>query len=188
MGVLKSIVFGTAVGASVLFVLSSIYHIMVKEPTFLLFLLLPLGSFTICFLCLFFFIWFPNHKKIAKRIDETDLHERIGTMLEYQNETTEAALLQRKDALTHLERTSSKLLRLRISKKSLMTCLVCVCLTVCVCLVPYDLFAVEVSAVESDAEHDQMIKELLEELREKAHDDALNDELQAEINDVNRSS
>ncbi len=181
---LKSLLFSTAAGASVLFLLSVVYHIMVRSPDLILFMSCPGGVFLISFILVFFIKYYPNNKKIARRIDEVGLHERIGTMLEYKDEGTDVANLQRQDALTHLGKTTPKQVRMRITKRSLFTCLACIVLAVCVCLVPYDLFAVEVSAAEHDAEREQMIKDLLAELREKAQDETIDDELQSAIEDI----
>ncbi len=181
---IKSFLFGAAVGASVLFALSVIYHIMVMEPEPVLFLAIPIGLFLLSSILMFFICYYPTDKDVARRIDETGLHERVGTMLEYKDETTEIAQIQRKDAMGHLAKTSPSKLRMNIGKGSLITALVCVCLAACVCLVPYDLFAVDISAENPNAERDQMVENLIEQLRDEINRPEIDDELGEKLEEI----
>ncbi len=138
-----------------LFLLSVVYHIIVRSPNLILFVSCPCGVFLISFILVFFIKYFPNNKKIAQRIDDVGLNERIGTMFEFKDEITDIADLQRQDALEHLSKTTPKQLRTTITKRSLFVCLTCIVLAICVCFVPYDLFAVPVSAAEHDAERNR---------------------------------
>ncbi len=181
---IKSFLFGAAIGASVLFALSVVYHIRVMNPDPVIFISMTIGFFLLSSIPMFFICYYPTDKDVARRIDETGLKERVGTMLEYKDDTSEVALIQRQDAVGHLAKTSPSRLRMNIGKRSPITALVCVCLAVAVCLVPYDLFAVDISAEDPEVQREQMIEDLLEQLRDEADQLEIDDELRDKLDEI----
>ncbi len=57
----------------------------------------------------------PDLKETARRIDRFGLDERMITMLEYENDDSYIASLQRENARAHYERVKDKKLKLRLS-------------------------------------------------------------------------
>lgn len=64
-----------------------------------------------------------NNQKIARRIDSLGLDERVTTMIEYQKDQSYVAKVQRQDTLDRLSKVNVKTLRIRIPKKTIISCI-----------------------------------------------------------------
>ena len=180
---LKASLFALMLGAFSVFVTSLVYHILIRETPLMLVCAIGGGVFAIAFILLFF-IRYPTKKKVAVRMDEIGLQERVSTMLEYKNESTEIAQLQRNDALYHIGMVTSKQIKLRFLKREFISCIVCVCLAVTMMFLPFDVFAFGVSADAGSAEQQQIIKDLIDELRQEVKDSKLDDSLKDSLNEI----
>ena len=116
---------------------------------------------------LLFIIRYPTPKKVAVRMDEIGLQERVSTMLAYRNVQTEMAELQRRDATEQIQRISVKQMPLLLFKREWIACLTCVCLALTMMILPYNVLAFGEADNVSNMEHQQIIKDLIAELREK---------------------
>ena len=73
---------------------------------------------------LYFAKFRPTVKSNARRIDGLGLEERVITMIDYKNDDSVIARLQRDDAITALNRITNSNIRISIPKKQLITLLV----------------------------------------------------------------
>lgn len=181
--VLKSFFIALMLGAMGVFITSLIYHIKIKETPFTLAMLIGTGVFSFSFLLLFV-IRYPTQKKVAVRMDELGLQERVSTMLAYRNEQTEIAKLQRRDATEQIQRISAKQMPIRLFKIEWITCLVCVCLALTMMILPYNVLAFGEADNVSNMEQQQIIKDLIAELREKVKEAELDDDMKESLNEI----
>ena len=65
------------------FIVSLVYHIRIQKPEIMLMLWICAGVGALAFLTTFL-IRFPTKKRVAVRMDEMGLNERVCTMLENQ--------------------------------------------------------------------------------------------------------
>lgn len=80
------------------------------------------GALLASFILIFLIIYRPSLRDTARRIDGLGLSERVETMLEYQDSTAPAAMLQRSDALNYLKTVKTKDICYRISKPIAVMC------------------------------------------------------------------
>lgn len=162
----RTFLFSLTAGAAAVFLVSFGGHIALTEPRAGLLWIVFGGVFAAAFVLIFFLGMRPTEKKVAQRIDQIGLQERVGTMLEYRDDTTEIARLQRTDAVYHIGRVLPEQMPWNFRKKEFVLCLVSVCLAVVMLILPYDfrLFGVTVSA--NAGEQAQIVRDLIEELRE----------------------
>ena len=138
---LRSTAGALAVASILTFCASVLYHFKVQEPDRKFLLLCFAGSFLTVFLFLFIFVFYPWKKRVAKRIDGTGLKDRISTMLEYRDNDSPVAYVQRRNALWYLRTMSPKRIRFNINRKRLLASAVCFLLMIGMLLIPYDIFA-----------------------------------------------
>ena len=85
--------------------------------------------------CLYFFKYRPNTVKNARRLDSMGLEERLVTMVEYQNDESFMAKVQREDAKAALEKLSISDIKLNLGRKLLITVTVLLTLAFCMTVV-----------------------------------------------------
>ena len=103
---------------SLFFIIFSILFILSKREVISLKiwldLIIGLSSGLVLFLVLYF-IFKPNDKKIAIRLDnELDLNEKVQTMIEYKDKDELIVNIQREDTLNKLKEITTKKLRFKI--------------------------------------------------------------------------
>lgn len=181
--ILKALLAAFIFSAVAVFFTSFIYHIQIEETP--LKLTCVIGSIVfVCSFLLTFIIRYPTPKKVATRMDEIGLQERTRTMLEYRNQDTEIAIIQRKDAAEHIKNITTKQMKFRFSKREFVACITCVCLAVFMIILPYNVFAFGEETSITNAEQEQIIKDLIEQLREEVKSSELDEELKESLNEI----
>lgn len=121
---LKSLFCGLLVSFGANFVLGMVFWI-IGIDSMPLFIGLTLGSFvlvTVCAGAIFYLTKFrPTEKSNAKRIDSLGLHERAITMIDYRDDGSVMAAVQRRDAMNALNRLDPKTIRFKFGKKLLIS-------------------------------------------------------------------
>ena len=138
---IRSLIGSLSVASVLTFILSAYYHFKIQEPDRKLLLYCFAASFLAVFLFLFFAVFYPWRKRVARRIDATGLKDRISTMLEYRKDPSPVAYVQRRNALWHLRTMSPRKIRLNFSRKRAAAAAACVVLMTAMLLTPYDIFA-----------------------------------------------
>jgi len=180
---LKALLAAGFAGGGAVFVASLIYHIRIAEAPAGVLIAIGGGISALTF-AIFFVLRFPSSKKVAKRLDQTGLYERVSTMLELRNETTEIAGMQRKDALYRLKKTSPKQMKLRMKLREYIMCGVALVLAGAMVLLPYNLFEFNVSADSVSEDQAKAVRELIEKLRQDVKDADIADELKDKLNEI----
>ena len=180
--VFKSLLFAAISCAATVFVTSLIYHIFIKE-TPLLIILISGGSAFIATLLLIFFLRFPTKKRVAVRMDEIGLEERVSTMLEYQKEDKEIFVIQRRDAQEHISKASAKQMKFRFKKREFIVCGISILLAAVMLVLPYNIFVFGESDIVSEQQQ-QIIKDLIAELREEVKNSEISEELKNSLNEI----
>lgn len=122
-GFLRSLLCGLAIGFAVLFVSATICWVVGFKGIWLSIVLfaVAVGVAT----TLFYFLMFsPDTKKMAKRIDELGLEERIITMTELEGDDSFIAVKQREDAMAALGKVNASAMKLVISVPIIIACAV----------------------------------------------------------------
>ena len=186
-GILKTAMFSIMIGALSVFIVSFIYHIRIKEPSSLLLIVTFMVMFVASFLPTFLAKYFPTKKKIAKRIDEIGLQERISTMYEYRYGEEEIYRLQRQDALVHLKGIPSKQIIKPIQIRDWLGTLICLLMMLLILFLPYNVFAIKAPENPSEAvdkEKEEKIRELIEKLREEIDNSDTDNSVQEELEEI----
>ncbi len=161
---IRSVCIAVLSSALATFLISFVFHILIRKLAFskalLIFAALFLLSFLICFI-----LDFPTNKKTARRIDEAGLKERISTMYAFRESTDFVARLQRDDAQKMLKTTASSAISLRIRKKDFLRAFGAVFAAFVMLSIPYDAFAKPIIPVYVNQEHLDFIDNLIEKLQ-----------------------
>lgn len=167
---LRSLIGALSAASVVAFVLSFIYHFRIQEPDMKLLLLCFAGTFTAVFLFLFFIVFYPWRKKVARRIDDSGLKDRISTMLEFRKDDSPVAYVQRRNAQWYLRTMNPKRIRLNINRKHVIIATACFLLMVGMLLTPYDIFARINPELEARIALEKKIEAIAERLRTEITD------------------
>lgn len=179
---LKALLFAVLFSSALLFLASLIYHILVVRMTAGVAWLIAAISFVLAFALCFAF-GYPAQKKIASRIDQLGLLERVGTMLEYQNVDTYIANLQRRDAKEHLQKVTPKQMKFALSRNLIKFCAISLCFALVMMLLPYDVFSLKKRSSLGE-ENEVFVKELLEQLRQEVKQAELDALLSEELEQI----
>lgn len=179
----RSAITALTLGAAGVFCAALIYHILVRQISAVILGIVGGSIFCISFLLLFFLRW-PTAKKVALRLDALGLQERVSTMLEFAEDASPMAQLQRRDAIAHIQKTSPKQLSVSLPKRNWVLCLVALCLAVVMVLLPYDLFAVPPEPLSPEQLQQQMLQELITQLRQDAKDAQLDEKVSTSIQQI----
>lgn len=186
-GILKTGLFSAMNGALSVFIVSFIYHMRIEEPSNKLLLEVFSVIFIVSFLPMFLVKYFPTKKKVAKRIDELGLQERISTMYEYRYADEEIYRLQRQDALVHLKSIHSRQIAKPLRLRDWLGTLICLLMTLLMLLLPYNVFAKKVPDITQEAidkKKEEEIKKLIEDLRETIDNSDSTTNVKEELEDV----
>lgn len=165
-GLIRSVLWGVAGGGAAVFICALVWHILLKEPAPVWLLGALAAGFAAGFIpCLI--LNFPTRKQTAKRLDETGLQERAGTMLAYEKKSGLLVELQRRDAKTHIEKTDTKRLHMAFPLKEVIVCVLCAALAVTMVLLPYDLFAPSSAKDPEALAREKQIHALIDDLRQQ---------------------
>ena len=117
---LKSLFCGLLVAFGVIFIMGAVFWITGIENLALvvLSLCIALVFVTLVAGAIFYIAKFhPTVTANARRIDSLGLHERIITMIDYQNDDSVMATLQRNDAMQALSKVDKKSIRFKFNNK-----------------------------------------------------------------------
>ena len=165
-------------GAAGVFCVSLIYHILVLETPAVLLAAVGGGIFLLAF-GLFFILGLPKEKTVAKRVDSLGLQERASTMLEFSDDPSVIAQLQRQDAAYHIALASAKQLSIRVAMLRIWTFVISISLAVPMVLLPHDIFAVPPKPLTPEEIQQQLMRQVISQLRE----DVKNSELEQPVQD-----
>ena len=164
-----------ACGAS-LFLLSLVFHILVREMPLLLALTVGGGAFLVAFAVAFFRFYYPTDRRVAARIDALGLQERVSTMLAHRGDTSELARLQRQDAVEKLGGVDARQIRFSFSRKSVLIAAVSIVLAASMLILPYNAFSFRANASGTHmAGQAQFIRDLVARLRSEVEASELPD-------------
>lgn len=183
-GIFKSLLFALMIGGVSVFITSLVYHLMIKETPVLLTIGIGCVMFVTSFLLMFLIRHYPTKKRVAIRMDEIGLQERVSTMLAYCNEDTEIARLQRNDAIEKINETTSKQMKLHFYKREFILCAISVSMALVMMVLPYNVLAFGVSDDSVSVEQQQIIKDLIEQLREEVKQSELDENLKESLNEI----
>lgn len=180
---IRSLLWGMTAGAAALFVCSVIWHLLIKTPS----VIWLAGSFAAGFIVGFapcMVLNFPTYRRVAARLDQTGLQERVGTMLQFGKNQGLMVELQRKDAAQHIRETASNKLKPRISLKELLALGIAAALCVTMLLIPYDLLAPPPEKPDEVTQWESEVHTMIDGLRQQLRDSYLTAEAQAEIDAI----
>ena len=193
---LRAFLTGAAAGLLALFVLSLVYHILGRGPSVTMYLIVCLPAFAVVGVASFFLLYYPTNRRIARRLDECGLEERVTTMLEYKDSSAQAAQVQRADTVTQLEKkpkertvfrnSGEKRTLFGVTAKELLTVVACALIAAVMLVLPYDLFKIGSSGtVDPEAEYQQkIVDKLIEELRKVVKESENEPEFEKKLNDL----
>lgn len=184
-GVCRALLWALGAAGAALFATSFVYHILLRPMPLALGFAIAGGVGMLVFALLFGIYYYPTRKRVARRMDEMGLLERVGTMLEYRAESGGMVELQRKDALLHIDKVNSRQMKLRFRKRELSMCLVCLCLAATMVLLPHDIFDfTSYSDNSAEIEEAKRIEQLLEQLREEVKNAQIADDLKEKLDEI----
>lgn len=126
-GIIKSTMYGLSVGLALGFVAALTTWFMAFNGFWLSIGLLVLGSL-IAAPIFYFTLFRPTVMSNARRIDRYGLEERLVTMVDYENDPSCIAELQRRDAAEKLAEIEAKQIKIQISKLAIILLAVAVVL------------------------------------------------------------
>lgn len=110
--ILKSLLFSALISCTVLSIISFVFWIVDVKQFWI-----ALIVFGVLEISLFFVVFNkikPTEKKLAKKLDELGLQERVITMYQYQNDDSLMSKIQRENAIQHISKVNTKLVKLAI--------------------------------------------------------------------------
>lgn len=119
-GIVKSLLWGLTIGFALATVLGGIYWLMGWKSAWVCLIVWAGVSAGVTY-ALYRWKFKPTTKYIARRVDDLGLHERILTMTELEGDESYIAQRQRKDALAALEKIGPELLKIGVSKNTIIT-------------------------------------------------------------------
>ena len=126
--IIRSLLSGLCVGFGANFVLGAVFWIIGTEnlPLVIGCLCGTLAVVTLAAAAVFYFTRFkPTIANNARRIDKLGLEERAVTMIDYKDDDSVMAKLQREDALQALNVVDAKALKILIGRKIVASLLIC---------------------------------------------------------------
>lgn len=106
----KSLMFASIISCAVLCIISFIFWMCDYKKFWIA--LIVFGVLEVVIFLISFLKLKPTDKKIAKKLDELGLQERVITMHQYQNDDSLMAQIQRKNAIDHIKTVNKKLVKL----------------------------------------------------------------------------
>ena len=112
----KSLLSGLVVGFAANFIVSAIFWFISVEHGLLISLGVLAVVTAIATVIFYFKAFYPTVIKSARRLDRLGLEERLITMVEYENDDSYIAEIQRQDAKQALEQVENKSIKIKIRK------------------------------------------------------------------------
>ena len=133
-----------------------------------------------------YFVFRPNVKKTAARVDETGQHDRMATMLALREDDSFIASVQRQDALERLKTVKPERIPMKIGLKPLAAVGALVVALCIATMLPYRQLKVvaEEPIPEEVVAESRIIVNLIAQLREIVKAAPVSDELKVELNAV----
>lgn len=176
-----SVLNGLVLSALSLLALSTLFHILIQTPQGALLVYTGVAGFTLGFLagmCKSY----PTRRRIAKRLDQTGLQERSGTMLEFAGEQGTLIQLQRKDARAHIQKVHPRQLKRKLPLRRLLLAAVAVILAASMLLIPYDIFAPGDGMSAEERARARQVDALIDQLRDQIDQTGLPDYMKDALN------
>ena len=164
-GLLKSLFCGLLIGFLTLTIAGATFWFFGLQHYWIVFVLsaVAFGASAVLF---YKFKYQPTARKVAKRVDELGLEERIITMQELQNDNSYIARRQREDALSALKTVSANMIKIMISLPLIigvaLSALTSIGVTVIHALVPSGLELLETVQEEEDKTYFEIYYEVQE--------------------------
>lgn len=182
--ILKAFLMGALIASCIEFVFLFVMHLLSRDPGWVLIGCVFAAPFLLSFLLFFCVVYYPTQKRIAKRLDQSGLEERAGTMLEFMDGKSTILELQRADAVQRIKDTSPKQIHFRIAPKVVFACVIAAALSVGSMFVPYNIMAILRAGASSVNEAEaEMVRGLLAALRKATDEAEVRDELKEQLYD-----
>lgn len=195
--ILKSVIYGISASFITIMILNIILYFCEKR-NLLITILVGLIIGIVTAIVLYVKKFAVSIKDIARRIDEQGLEERVITMVEYENDSSQMITLQKEDTKRELEKITAKAIPLKIAKWSLIVMISCLILSVPTCfLKPASAAATKPPVVEPigpddpvepdkpiEEEVEDIIKKLLDELHKIIDNAAVNKNVKDLLNQI----
>lgn len=190
--IIKSSIYGLSAGFVAIIGLNLLLYFL-KATNLLLTLAIGIGCAIIVSMILYLKKYKPNIKTIAKRVDALGLEERAITMIQYQDDESLMASLQKLDAQKKIDKISQSEMRFKIAKSSLIILIVFTMLTIpTLFLRPVEAQAPEegevvpppIIVVPEDPDKEEEIRDIIQDLLDELHkivDEAI---VKQEIKDI----
>ena len=182
--VVGTLLLSLGAGAGTVFLISLVYHILLKPTPWKIPLIGGGAVFALCAV-VSFILRYHTDRRVAARVDELGLKERTGTMLALQKETKPIALLQRQDAIAKLWQTSPRQMKFRVAAKEMALGIVAVVLAAVIVILPYDVFSLS-SRNDLGEENRAFINSLIEDLRKELEEAELDEEVRRDLEEILR--
>lgn len=195
--ILKSAIYGLSATFIIIMILNVILYFCEKRNLLITIIIgLIIGIVTAIILYVKKFA--VSIKDIARRIDEQGLEERVITMVEYENDSSQMITLQKEDTKRELEKINAKAIPLKIAKWSLIVMISCLILSVPTCfLKPASAASTKPPVIEPidpdvpiepekpiEDEVEDIIKKLLDELHKIIDNAAVNKNVKDLLNQI----
>jgi len=181
----KAFFMGMLIGASAELIFLIVMHLISYNPGWIWIGCLFAIPFLLSFSTFFGIVYYPTQKRIARRIDESGLEERAGTMLEFRDKNSTIIEMQRTDAVQRIQETKLKQIHFRIAPKIVISCLIVTALSVGSMFVPYNIMNIlRAEASSIDKAKAEMLLSLLEALRKETAEADISDGYKGQLYDV----
>ena len=181
---LKSLLLGLLGAGALVFTVSFYYHVKLSEDSMDVMMKAGGAAFAIVFIVCFFIVFYPRKKRVAERVDALGLKERVVTLLEFKDNDSEMARLQREDALKAIKAVKTSKLKLTVKKWELIAPAAAIALALVMTALPADIFDFRTEEEIAEDERLAYIEAALEEMREAIKDEKLTEEQRAELEEM----
>ncbi len=195
--ILKSVIYGLS-GAFIIIIFLNIIFYFCKVHSLLITILVGVISGIITAFLLYFKKFNVTLKDIARRIDEQGLEERVVTMVEFGEDASPMAELQKNDTKLKLAKIDAKAIPLKIAKLSIIILIVCCILAVPTCFLnpasantnnPSNIPPIDVPELPNEEKPveeqvEDIINKLLEELHKIVDEAAVNKNVKDLLNQI----
>ena len=183
---INSIIYGL-IGAFVFSTIITIILFLFNTKNIGITLLIFIFSLIVFSLICYFWRFRVTKKAMAKQIDSLGLDERVITMLEYQNDDSIFARLQREDAYKKLSEISVKQIKINIKKVTLVVLGITLVMFAASFTLPNPQIIEELPPVvtpEEPSKEDLIIIEMLEKVREIINNSEVEQEIKNKLHEL----
>ncbi len=180
----RSFLMGLLIGGGAELAFLIVMHLISRNPGWISIGCVFAVPFLLTFFILFGAVYFPTQRRIARRIDQSGLEERAGTMLEFKDGNSPILEMQRTDAVQRIQSISLKQIPFRISPKVGIACVIVAAMSVGSMFVPYDIMSMLRAEASSLSKAEAaMFRALLEALRNETAESDIADGLKEQLYD-----